>query len=378
MPQGHPEALAPSRHGTRTRPMSDAVVREWQDTIRDALARAQPLCIRGGGTKDFYGERPRGTVLDTARCSGIVDYDPTELVITVRGGTRLTEVESAMRDAGQMLAFEPPHFGPAATIGGCIAAGLSGPRRPYAGAVRDVVLGVRVLDGQGEDLTFGGRVMKNVAGFDVARAMAGALGTLGVLLDVSLKCLPLPKTEATRVLACSAEEALRLVNAWGRQPLPVSATCFHDGQLAVRLSGAAPAVDAAARRIGGAVMSDDAPFWAAVREHSHPFFAQGAPRAPLWRLSVRSTAPLGDLPGAQLIEWGGALRWLRGDADADAERVRTWARANGGHATLFRSEQRTTGVFTPLDDAAMAIARRLKHVFDPAGILNPGRMYAGL
>ncbi|NDP43815.1 MAG: glycolate oxidase subunit GlcE, partial [Aromatoleum sp.] len=206
--------------------MSEAVFAEWQAKIRAAASANAPLRIRGGGTKDFYGQTLAGEVLDTTAYAGIVDYDPTELVITARAGTRLAEIEATMRDAGQILAFEPPHFGAAATLGGAIAAGLSGPRRPYAGAVRDLMLGVRVIDGAGEDLTFGGRVMKNVAGFDVARLMTGALGTLGVIAEASLKCLPLPKAEATRVVEVSADEAIRMANEWGGKPLPVSATCY--------------------------------------------------------------------------------------------------------------------------------------------------------
>ncbi len=236
--------------------MSEAVLAAWQDAIRAAAAAKAGLRIRGGGTKDFLGHLGEGATLDTSGYAGIVDYDPTELVITARAGTPLAEIEATMRARGQMLAFEPPHFGAAATLGGCIAAGLSGPRRAYTGAVRDLVLGVRVIDGTGEDLTFGGRVMKNVAGFDVARLMTGAMGTLGVLAEVSLKCLPLPKAEATRLLECDADEAIRLTNAWGGKPLPLSATCHHAGRLAVRLSGAAPAVDAALAKIGGEPMDD--------------------------------------------------------------------------------------------------------------------------
>jgi len=354
--------------------MSEGVLASWQETIRAAAAAKAGLRIRGGGTKDFLGHPVEGATLDTGGHAGIVDYDPTELVITARAGTPLAEIEATMRSRGQMLAFEPPHFGAAATLGGCIAAGLSGPRRPYAGAVRDLVLGVRVIDGTGEDLTFGGRVMKNVAGFDVARLMAGALGTLGVIAEVSLKCLPLPKAEATRVLACDAVQAIRLTNEWGGRPLPLSATCHHAGRLAVRLSGAAPAVDAALAKIGGEPMADGATFWIGVREQTHPHFAAAA-GAPLWRLSVKSTAPHADLGGAQLIEWGGALRWLVAGPGTDAAKVRSWAQAQGGHATLFRAVDKSAGVFQPLPTALRELHRRLKATFDPAGILNRGRLY---
>ena len=339
------------------------------------MAARSPLAIRGGGTKDFYGETPRGEVLDTRGYAGIVDYEPTELVITVRAGTLLLDVEQAMAERGQMLAFEPPHFTDGATLGGAVAAGLSGPRRPYAGAVRDLVLGIRMLDGRGEDLTFGGRVMKNVAGFDVSRLMCGALGTLGVLTEVSLKCLPLPRSEATRAFEMSADEAIRCVNEWGGQPIPLTATCFSAGRLLARLSGATPAVQAAVARIGGEHVDDGPSVWRAARDHAHPFFADDAP---LWRLSVKSTAPYADLGGEQLIEWGGALRWLKATPRSDPARLRAWAREHGGHATLFRAANKSVGVFDPLDAPLLAIHKRLKAEFDPHGILNPGRMYAGL
>ena len=275
-----------------------------------------------------------------------------------------------------MLPCEPPHFGARATLGGAVAAGLSGPRRPYAGAMRDLVLGVRMLDGRGEDLSFGGRVMKNVAGFDLSRVMTGALGTLGVLTEISLKCVPLPKAEATRVLECSVDDAIRMTNEWGGKPLPVSATCHHAGRLAVRLSGAAPAVDAAARQIGGAAAPDSDGFWEGIREQAHAFFAASRARgAPLWRLSVKATAPYRDLGGEQLIEWGGALRWLVAGERTEPALVRAWARDHGGHATLFRAADKSAGAFHPLPDTLHALHRRLKATFDPAGILNRGRLY---
>ena len=296
-------------------------------------------------------------------------------MITARAGTPLVAIESAMRDAGQILAFEPPHFGDRATLGGCIAAGLSGPRRPFAGSARDVVLGVRMLDGNGDDLSFGGRVMKNVAGFDVPRLMTGALGTLGLLLEISLKCLPRPKAEATRVIDCSADEAIRLANEWGGKPLPLSATCYHDGKLAIRLSGAQPAVEAAERKLGGAAYADGEAFWTSVREQTHPFFAPTFGTSSLWRLSVKPSAPYADLGGEQLVEWGGALRWLIAGERTDATRVRSWAGSNGGHATLFRSSAKIVGAFHPLPPTMHALHRRLKAAFDPAGVFNRGRMY---
>lgn len=376
------------------------IINQLAATIREAAVNRTPLRIRGGGSKDFYGGPLRGEALGVGPYRGIVDYEPTELVITARAGTPLAEIEAALREKGQMLAFEPPHFGllpsplpsplaplphagegnvvPAsptdriATLGGCVAAGLSGPRRAYAGAVRDFVLGVRMLDGTGNDLRFGGQVMKNVAGFDVSRLMVGSLGTLGVILEISLKVLPLPVAETTLRFEKTAAEAIALVNEWAGQPLPVSATAWVGGDLSARLSGAAAAVDAAAKKLGGKRIDPELAtrFWHGIREHTDPFFKTGQS---LWRLSLKSTTPPLNLPGAQLIEWGGALRWLV--TDADAQTVRAAAALGGGHATLFRCSNKSTGVFQPLPPALMTIHRNLKRTFDPAGILNPGRMY---
>lgn len=356
--------------------MTDVALAGYQAQIRAALATKTPLIIRGGGSKDFYGEPTAGDVLDATAYAGIVDYDPTELVLTARAGTRLADVRRTLHASGQMLPSEPPAFGAGATLGGAVAAGLSGPRRPYAGAMRDIVLGVRIIDGRGEDLAFGGRVMKNVAGFDLPRLMTGALGTLGLLTEISLKCVPSPKVEATRVLECSADDAIRITNEWNGKPLPVSATCHRAGLLAVRFSGAAPAVDAAAKRIGGAEPADGDAFWEGIREQTNGFFAAArASGAPLWRLSVNGSAPCTDLGGEQLIEWSGALRWLVAGDGADPVKVRAFARDHGGHATLFRAADKRGGVFHPLPETMHALHRRLKSVFDPAGILNRGRMY---
>ena len=350
------------------------LIPQWQERVRNAQVTGIPLRIRGGGTKDFYGERLEGEVFDVSAHTGIVDYDPTELVITARGGTRLVDIEATLKEAGQMLAFEPPQFGDEATLGGCVATGLSGPRRPYAGAVRDFVLGVRVIDGKGDNLRFGGKVMKNVAGFDVSRLMTGALGTLGVLLEVSLKCLPCPKAETTLMFEMSAPEAVRKINEWTGQPLPLSASAWHEERLYVRLSGAEAAVGAARDKLGGQQLAaaDGDDWWRSLREQQMAFFATAGQ---LWRLSVKPTAPFTDLGAFQMMEWGGALRWLNAVSLADTVTVREWAQDNGGHATLFRSASRRAGVFQPLQPALLDIHRRLKETFDPAGILNRGRMY---
>jgi glycolate oxidase FAD binding subunit len=344
------------------------------DSFKDRVRQGRPLRIRGGGTKDWYGQRLDGDVLDTREYTGIVDYEPTELVITARCGTPLAEIEAALAQRGQMLAFEPPHFCTGATLGGAIAAGLSGPRRATSGAVRDFVLGCTLLDGRGDVLSFGGQVMKNVAGYDVSRLLAGSLGTLGLLLDVSVKVLPRAPREATLVFDGVAEiDAIRRLNEWAGRPLPISASCWHDGVLMVRLSGANAAVDAAIRSLGGDVMPDCARFWAGVREQHHAFFDGDMP---LWRLSVPSTVGAIVLGSPQLIEWGGAQRWLRAPGDAaTADRIRATVRAAGGHATLFRGGDKSIGVFQPLAPPVARIHERLKAGFDPAGIFNPGRMY---
>jgi glycolate oxidase FAD binding subunit len=360
---------------------------ELRERVRAASAGRTPLRIRAGGTKDFYGQDLRGEVLDPRGCAGIVAYEPTELVVTARCGTPLAELEAALEERGQMLAFEPPHFsnlsGGAATVGGCVAAGLAGPRRMAAGALRDFVLGARLLAGDGEVLSFGGTVMKNVAGYDVARALAGSLGALGVIVEVSLKVLPKPAVETTLRLECDERAALVRMNEWAGQPLPVSATVWTGGLLYVRLSGAAPAVAAARARLGGEEIDADGAraFWRGIREHRHAYFGG---EHPLWRVAVPSAAePLG-FADPQLIEWGGALRWFReesseepspGDAARGAANIRRRAHELGGHATLFRGGDKTVGVFTPLAPAVAQIHRRLKAAFDPAAIFNPGRMY---
>ena len=347
------------------------LVEQFSETIRTAADAKRPLRIRGGGSKDFYGNTPAGDPLEVSAYSGIIDYEPTELVITARAGTPLADIESTMRDQGQMLGFEPPHFAGGATLGGCIAAGLSGPRRPWAGAVRDFVLGVRLLDGRGTDLRFGGQVMKNVAGYDVSRLLAGSMGTLGVILEVSLKALPLPPAELTVCREQPRDQAIALMNQWAGQPLPVTATCHVEKRLYVRLAGAASAVKAAAHKIGGEEVTNAAEFWRDIRNQRDLFFAG---HAPLWRLSLRSTAPEPDLPGPQLVEWGGALRWLK--SDADAATIRNAARKADGHATLFRRGKADIAAFHPLPEVLMQLHRRVKQAMDPAGILNPGRMYA--
>lgn len=347
------------------------VLQEFRDRVASATASGRALRIRGNGTKDWYGQSLDGEVLDTTSYSGIVSYDPTELVITARAGTTLREIGAALAEKKQMLAFEPPRFDGLATIGGIVASGLSGPRRQAVGSVRDFVLGSVLMDGKGEVLHFGGQVMKNVAGYDVSRLLAGSLGTLGLMLEVSLKVLPRPFAQHSLVFPMSEADALRQLNLWGGQPLPISASCWFDGKLAVRLSGAQAAVDAAIERMGGISLPEPEAFWDSLREQQQAFFTD-APQG-LWRVSVPTFAPALQLPGEQLIEWGGAQRWLK--TTADAATIRAAAAAAGGHATLYRGGDKSVGVFHPLAPAVARIHRNLKNAFDPAGIFNPRRMY---
>ena len=342
--------------------------------VRQAAERARPLRIRGGGSKDFYGQRLHGELLDVRPLAGVVDYEPTELVVTVRAGTRLRELQALLAERGQCLPFEPPQFGVGSTIGGAVAAGLSGPARASVGSLRDYVLGVQIINGKGELLTFGGQVMKNVAGYDVSRLMAGSLGTLGVIVEVSLKVLPVPPAEATLLLELSETSARQQLNRWGGQPLPLNASCWADGHLAVRLRGAQAAVAAAARSMGGQALAPERAErqWPALRDQALPFFRL-APGEALWRASVPDTATPLNL-GPTLVEWHGAQRWIKA-TPADATHVREAAARAGGHATLFRGGDGSVPVFTPLAPALAQIHARLKHEFDPAGIFGPGRLY---
>ena len=349
--------------------MADDFLKELCERVKDHASRKAPLAIRGGGTKDFYGAPAKGEPLARAGYAGIVAYEPRELVLVVKAGTRLADIDSVLAAQGQMLAFEPPRFGEAATIGGTVACNLSGPRRPYAGAARDFVLGARIVNGKGEDLSFGGRVIKNVAGYDVSRLMAGALGTLGILSELSFKVLPRPPAEATLAFEMDEAAMIETVNRWAGQPLPLSATAWEAGVLRVRLAGAASAVAAARAKLGGTEVADGAAYWEALREHRLPFFAAGRP---LWRLSVAQTAAPIAAAHPQFVEWGGGQRWVSGALEA--ARARELAAAARGHATLFRGGDRAAGVFHPLAPALAKIHRRLKDAFDPAGILNPGRM----
>jgi glycolate oxidase FAD binding subunit len=351
------------------------------ERVRAAAAQRKPLCIRGGGTKDFYGEAPAGEPLDIRPLAGISSYEPTELVVTVRAGTPLAELEAALAEKRQGLAFEPPRFAAGGTVGGMVAAGLAGPARASVGGVRDYVLGATMLNGKAEVLTFGGQVMKNVAGYDLSRLLAGSLGILGVILEVSLKVVPQPMARATLRFELDQAQALARIAAWAGQPLPLSASAWWSGVLVVRLAGAAAAVEAAAAQLGGErvdpALADG--FWTGLRDHGDEFFV-GAARAidhgaTLWRLSVPGTAPPLVLTGEQLIEWHGAQRWVV--TTASPALLRDAAARARGHAVAFRGEK-PGGAFAPLPAPLARIHRELKAAFDPHRILNPGRLYPAL
>lgn len=386
------------------------------DRIQSAATAKTPLRFRGGGSKDFYGQELVGEILDTTTypsLQGITSYEPSELVVTVKAGTPLVELEAALAEKNQCLPFEPPHFGQTwaderimpnfagsqTTVGGMVAAGLSGPARASSGALRDYVLGVDIINGKGEALHFGGTVMKNVAGYDVSRLMAGSMGTLGLITEVSLKVLPIAPAEATLKFVCSQQEAITMLNTWGGKPLPLNASCWvkdeGKGVLYVRLRGAVAAVNAAINSMGGelqnaasgnATVSAD---WQALRNQTLPFFKLNEGES-LWRLSVPDTTPDLQLDGLEahrgtLVEWHGGLRWVKLSAESNAKNptiLREITTRVGGSATLFIAykEINTPSIarFNQLSEPLQRIHRQLKLEFDPAGIFNPGRMFADI
>ena len=362
----------------------DPGLQAFVERVESARANGSALCIRGGGTKEFYGEAPYGELLDTRTLSGISSYEPSELVVTARCGTPLAELEQALREQGQCLAFEPPRHGAGGTVGGMVAAGLAGPSRAAVGSVRDYVLGATLLSGKGEVLSFGGQVIKNVAGYDVSRLLAGSMGTLGLILEVSLKVLPSTPGNATLSFDLDQATALERLNLWGGQPLPLNASCWLEengtGTLYLRLRGAVAAVEAACNKLGGERMpnAQAAPDWQHARDHQLPWFKERKDTQDLWRLSLPQTTPVLDLPNSQLIEWHGGQRWVRADA-AQGQQLRSMAKNAGGYATLFIAacarKQEATGRFDTLKSPLDRIHRELKREFDPVGVFNPHRMH---
>lgn len=344
-----------------------------QSQVSTALENHQALRIEGGNSKAFYGHEVKGETLSLQQHTGVIDYDPAELVITARSGTALSEIEKTLSDNNQMLAFEPPHFGSSATLGGTIACGLSGNRRPYTGAARDFMLGCKIINGNAEVLSFGGQVMKNVAGYDVSRLMTGSNGTLGVILEVSLKVLPKPAKEITLVQQIKVEKALLQMNQLAGQPVPLSAATYYDGHLYLRLSGATEAVNQALNSVKGEVLEHSRSFWNSINEHTHRFFKSDKT---LWRISTKASSPVNANDKDILIDWGGAQRWLYSDNDASS--LRQLVEQQGGHATCFRNASDDVEIFHPVSGKLKELHLNLKSAFDPRGIFNYERMYPGI
>ena len=366
--------------------MSINRTQELQDRVRAAQNDKSMLKIVGGNSKLFYGnptvdsENNKTEIIETRIHQGVISYEPSELVITARAGTPLKEIEALLAENNQMLPFDPPHFGEHATLGGAIACGLSGSRRPFTGSVRDFVLGTKIISGKGDIMSFGGQVMKNVAGYDVSRLMVGAMGTLGLLLEISIKVLPRPSTEITQCIAMSQQEALKKMRELHQTSLPLSALAYENEKLYVRLSGAVTAVTAAQKKIGGETMLHAKNFWQQVNEQTHPFFENDKP---LWRLSVPYIADIA-LNEESFIDWSGAQYWLH--SDKDAEEIQQLASAQDGAATLFKTHevkvtdnnQGFSERFAPLQAKIKQFHVNLKMRFDPYGILNYGRLYSDL
>ncbi|MDE0412598.1 MAG: glycolate oxidase subunit GlcE [Gammaproteobacteria bacterium] len=338
--------------------------------VKDACEKGCALKIHAGNTKDFYGRNIKGIPLSLSEHTGIVEYEPSELYITARSGTPLKEIEHVIEKEKQILPCEPPHFGAAATVGGMVAAGLSGPRRVSSGAIRDCILGVEIINGKGEYLQFGGKVMKNVAGYDVSRLMCGALGTLGILMSVTLRLLPKPVSEQTLAFPLNTSEAIQKMNSWTRTPMPITGT-FHDSKnLYIRLAGSRSTIEKCAEILGGDMVDRSHAFWSDVKEQAIDFFMTDKP---IWRIQVPpNTTPL-KISGSSLLEWNGALRWYA--SETEASEIRRITEQAGGHACLFRRRSGTEDIFHPLSPHLLEIHRRLKRAFDPNGILNPGKIY---
>lgn len=343
---------------------------ELQEKVVKALSFGSPLRIVGGNTKSFYGREALGTPLYVGQHNGIVNYYPSELIVTARSGTLLSELSQELAGNGQILAFEPPAFGELATLGGTIACGFSGPRRPFSGSARDYVLGCKIINGNGEILSFGGEVIKNVAGYDVSRLMVGALGTLGLLLEISLKVMPMPEAEITCCIELPRVDAQKKMAALMSRSLPLSGLSFDGRLLFVRFSGNEKAIAAAAKHIGGDEQIVDNSYWSVLNEHRLPFF-QGSRN--LWRLCLAPAAETLPLEGEWYYDWGGGLRWLLSAEPVD--KVFSVTEKAAGHAQLFRGGNRDGDVFQPLTGRLQQLNAKVKSAFDPAGLFNPYRFY---
>ena len=346
-------------------------IAELQERARAAIAARQPLCIVGGNSKQFLGREQQGDPIDVSGCSGVVDYQPTELVITVRAGTTISELRQVLAEENQVLACEPPEFGGKATVGGTLACNLSGPSRPWNGSVRDHVLGVRIINGKAEHLRFGGQVMKNVAGYDVSRLQAGAMGTLGIITEVTLKVVPKPESSVTVRRAVGAGESLRVMNRICREPLPLAGACWLAGDIYIRLSGPESVISAAAKRIEGDTLAREDDFWSRLGEMDLPFFAEAKD---LWCVLLRPTHGHFDQDADWLIDWRGARRWLA--ARRDRSTLDEHMQDTGGELWQVRGAGEGADVFPPRSDAYRKTLLRLKEALDPVGVFNPGRLYS--
>ncbi|MCX2780643.1 glycolate oxidase subunit GlcE [Microbulbifer thermotolerans] len=349
---------------------------QLQEQVLQAREDGRKLNIIGGGTKAFMGRPvdPNTDILNLAEHTGVVEYHPVELVLTVRAGTPLREIEATLAEQGQALHFEPPRLGENATIGGTLACNLSGPARPWAGSIRDQVLGIRLLNGKGEHLRFGGQVMKNVAGYDVSRLQAGAMGTLGVITEISLKVMPQPAATLTLVQDMAPGEVIQYMNSRAAEPKPITGACWVDGKVYLRLSGARSAVEATAEKWSGKILEQGEQFWQQIRDLQHGFFT--ATNVPLWRFSISATAPQPKLEGEWLIDWAGAQRWYRGEGQM--MEMEALAAAAGGQVSLFRGGDRSGEVMHRQPEALKTIQQRIKNAFDPDHLFNPGRLYSWL
>ena len=347
------------------------IINELISKVTDAYHAQTPLAIIAGGSKIFMGRNTSGSVLDVAGHSGIISYQPVELVITARAGTSIAEIVTVLAENNQSLAFEPPCFSDKSTLGGTLACNQSGPARPWCGSIRDHVLGVGLINGKGEHLKFGGQVMKNVAGYDVSRLQAGAMGTLGVLTQISLKVMPKPDACKTLVWNMDAAQAIVFMNRLGASAKPISAACWFEGQLYVRLSGVKTSIDATIKQWKGQIKADPENLWQKLADQQLAFFTD---EAPLWRFSVNPTAQITALDEHSIIDWGGALRWYQGEGDLAA--MQKLAAAAGGQVSMFSGGNRNAEVMHHLPKSLQSIQARIKKSFDPHCILNPGRLYS--
>ncbi|MEM8844521.1 MAG: glycolate oxidase subunit GlcE [Pseudomonadota bacterium] len=348
-------------------------VPELIDTIKQALNSKQPLLIQGGDSKSFYGNSISADILSVKQHTGVIDYEPSELYVTARCGTPLREIEAMLAEHNQIFPFEPPSFGDDATLGGTVACGFSGPRRPYASSIRDCVLGTHIINGKGEYLKFGGQVMKNVAGYDVSRAMCGAMGTLGIITQVSLKLIPQPESELTLMLEYKPEQALNIMHQYMQTDFPITATYFENNILYIRAAGIEKTIKKIKQIIGGNELQDSQNFWVSVKEHQREFFNSDLN---LWKCNVPVNSPDLAVEGDYVMEWNGGLRWY--STNDGNEKLIAATKSVRGNATLFKSTSKPNDCFTQPTGALKKLHSNLKTAFDPENILNPGRLYSWL